>query len=160
MKKMRKFVVALVVLPAFFMVIAAPSEARVRNFEHFSIDVPSGWEVDVDDETVTFFAPDESAALTVAIFENEDSTHIMELAQAAYIDGDRGSHIDWTGDPDTFERVSSTDREIIFNVIGHFAHDYYEYPENKEKNAYTEAYPVRMVRTPAGWRFSEFSITY
>jgi hypothetical protein len=49
------------------------AEAKVRKFDNFSIDVPEGWKVNEDKEnlTVSFIAPDESAAMTISIFENE-----------------------------------------------------------------------------------------
>ena len=61
-------VALLVVLTAFGV-----SSAEVMEFDYFTIDVPNGWKVGVDEEnaTVGFTAPDSSAALTVAVLENE-----------------------------------------------------------------------------------------
>ena len=61
---------------ALFAVLAAfgvSSEAKVMEFDYFTIDVPNGWQVGVDEEngTIGFTAPDSSAALTVAVLENE-----------------------------------------------------------------------------------------
>ena len=69
----RMYVIAAVAVLAVLTVFGASSEARVMEFDHFSIDVPAGWQVEEDKEnyTVGFTAPDNSAALTVAVIENE-----------------------------------------------------------------------------------------
>ena len=79
-KKM--YVVAAVAMFAVLTVFGASSEARVMKFDRFSIDVPAGWRVNEDKEnyTTSFVAPDESAALTVAIIENEGMS-LEEYAQ-------------------------------------------------------------------------------
>jgi hypothetical protein len=75
-----------VAFAAIFTVLAAfgaPSEAKVMKFDRFSIDVPAGWEVNEDKEnsTTSFIAPEKSAALTVAICENEDGLSGEEYAK-------------------------------------------------------------------------------
>ena len=70
-KKM--YVVAAVALLAVFVAFEAPSQAKVMEFDFFSLDVPDGWKVEEDKETVTvsIVAPDDSAAMTLAIIKNE-----------------------------------------------------------------------------------------
>ena len=69
----RMCVVTAVAVLAVLVGFATSSEAAVMKFDYFSIDVPNGWKVDDDKEafTVSFIAPDDSAALTIAIFKNE-----------------------------------------------------------------------------------------
>ncbi|MDR2529456.1 MAG: hypothetical protein LBD04_10675 [Synergistaceae bacterium] len=59
------------------------AEAAVRKFDQFSIDVPNGWKVEEDKEnyTVSFTAPDDSAALTVSITAAENGS-IEDWAKA------------------------------------------------------------------------------
>ena len=68
----RKTFVVLVALLAVFTMFGFSSEAKVMEFEHFSIDVPDGWGIERDDQnsTITFVAPDESAGLSVAVFNS------------------------------------------------------------------------------------------
>ena len=75
--------VAIAALLVVLMLFGASSEARVMEFDYFSIDVPEGWTVTEDKEnsTIGFIAPDESAALTVAVYENEGMS-IEEYAEA------------------------------------------------------------------------------
>ena len=75
----------LAVLVAFLaaLTFGASAEAARQTFEHFSINVPAGWTVDDDREnsTVTFVAPDESAALTISAFEHGGAS-LDDLANA------------------------------------------------------------------------------
>ena len=70
-KKM--YVAAALILVAALTLFGAPAEAKVMQFDHFSIDVPAGWEMQEYREnfTVGFTAPDKSAALTVSVFDSE-----------------------------------------------------------------------------------------
>ena len=74
--------VAAAALLGVLMLFGASSEAKVMEFDYFSIDVPEGWKVTEDKEnsTIGFIAPDESAALTVAVIENEGMS-IEEYAE-------------------------------------------------------------------------------
>ena len=76
--------VAAVALLTVLMVFEASSEARVRRFGNFSIDMPARWKYDDDDDDVVVFgALDGSATLTVATIENEDEDPLGEWAEAA-----------------------------------------------------------------------------
>lgn len=81
----------------------------------------------------------------------------------AYMDLSRGSALEynWYGTPDSYELVSQTGDEIVFNLIGHYstleeAEDGMLVPSEE----YTTAFPIRMERTEAGWRFAEFHLPY
>jgi len=75
----------LAVLVAFLaaLTFGATAEAARQTFEHFSINVPAGWVVNDDraNSTVTFIAPDESAALTISAFEHGGAS-LGDLANA------------------------------------------------------------------------------
>jgi len=59
--------------------------------------------------------------------------------------------------PDTFELVSKTDTSISFNLIGH----YYENGVAASAGTgpvTTQTFPITMVLTADGWRFSQFNV--
>ncbi|MPM21516.1 hypothetical protein SDC9_67960 [bioreactor metagenome] len=78
-----------------------------------------------------------------------------------YLDAAMGSDPAHYGE-DTFELISKSDNEIKFNVIGRY-HGYipgvYTAREKdvKEGDDFTASYPLTLVKTADGWRFSEFS---
>lgn len=83
-----------------------------------------------------------------------------------FLEADRGSDLEygWSDTPDSYELVSQSEEEIVFHLIGHYAD-----LETSELDAdgiphptgeYTTAYPIRMVNTGGGWRFSEFHLPY
>ncbi|MCL2010252.1 MAG: hypothetical protein FWG71_06860 [Synergistaceae bacterium] len=82
----KTYVAVAVALLAVFTVFGVSSEAKTMTFKDlkFSIDVADGWKVEEDKEnyTVGFTAPDDSAALTVSSFENEDKMPLQEIAEA------------------------------------------------------------------------------
>ena len=102
---MKKMCVAVALL-AVFTLFGVSSEARTMEFRdfHFSIDVPGGWKVEEDREshTVAFTAPDDSAALTVSVFENEDNMSLQEIAEALLEEFD-GKNLTKAGDAYMFE---------------------------------------------------------
>ena len=59
--------------------------------------------------------------------------------------------------PDTFELVSKTDTEINFTLIGHYA-EIGTYDSTGKEPITTETYPITMVKTDNGWRFSQFHL--
>lgn len=66
--------------------------------------------------------------------------------------GSRGTNIDRTDQPDSYELVKKTDKKIDFNVIG-----YYKNEQSGEE--YTKRFLNSMVLTDDGWRISLFQIT-
>lgn len=81
-----------------------------------------------------------------------------------YLEMDRGSDLeyDWCETPDSYELVSQSEDEIVFHLVGHYAK---LGPDTGAgvpslEGEYTEAYPIRMVNTADGWRFSEFHLPY
>lgn len=83
-----------------------------------------------------------------------------------YHQGDRGSNLNHQG-TDDFELISKTDVEIKFYVIGHYTQQQEnetvsQYQVRRDKGEWdcTEKFPITMVKTENGWRFSEFNITY
>lgn len=81
-----------------------------------------------------------------------------------YLEMDRGGSLEygWCDTPDSYELVSQGSNEIVFDLIGHYAQlgpdDGTGVPS--VEGEYTEAYPIRMVKTDNGWRFSEFHLPY
>lgn len=55
--------------------------------------------------------------------------------------------------PDKYELIKKNENEIIFNVIGHYKSSNVDPDYTVE----TRSFPVSMVLTDNGWRFSEFS---
>ena len=66
-----------------------------------------------------------------------------------YCEGSRGSRFGYQ-EPDEFQLTEETEEEISFDLIGHYL------PVGGGE-IYTESYPIRMVRTEAGWRVAEFA---
>ena len=132
----KAFVVVLVALFAVFTVFGVSSEAKVMEFEHISIDVPDGWRVEEDKEsyTVAFYAPGDSAALTISSFENE-GVPLKDVAQM-YVDNMNGRDLVETGGAYMFEftskggsvctsAVMGDDQLIVFlTLVGQ--HEYFE----------------------------------
>lgn len=83
-----------------------------------------------------------------------------------YLELDRGSYLeyDWCDTPDSYELVSQSEDEIVFDLVGHYGNlETVEFDENgisHPTEEYTETYPIRMELTDAGWRFSEFHLPY
>ena len=78
--------------------------------------------------------------------------------------GDRGSYYYNRRFPDTFTLVAKTDDEIVFTLTGHYSSPWPNEGESIEDRDrrlesgwdYTYDFPIRMVRTEAGWRFDAF----
>ena len=102
------YVVAAVALLAVFAVFGASAEAGTMRFDHFSIDVPAGWEVEDDKEnyTVTFLAPDKSAGLTISVIIDTEGMALEECVEEfrQALDGDTPEK---TGDAYQFNFDSS-----------------------------------------------------
>lgn len=87
-----------------------------------------------------------------------------EDGRLCYLEADRGSDIeyDYCDTPDSYELVSQSEDEIVFNLVGHYAHLGYDPATHMPvpQDEYTRSYPIRMELTGAGWRFSEFHLPY
>lgn len=87
-----------------------------------------------------------------------------EDGRLCYLDAARGSDLEygWCDTPDSYELISQTEEEIVFDLIGHYAQLGYDPQADMPvvEGEYTEAYPIRMVNTADGWRFSEFHLPY
>ena len=174
MKKV--FVVVLVGLLAVFTVFEVSSEAKVMKFEHFSIDVPDGWRVEEDKEkfTTAFYAPGDSAALTIAVFENE-GTPLEEIAKMLMNELD-GSDLEKSGDAYVFRfksdgtacraAVSGKEMIVFMTVIGE--HDdilrMIESLDEGSSEARTMEFEHFSIEVPSGWRVEEdkqnFTVTF
>ncbi len=79
-----------------------------------------------------------------------------------FIDASRGSDLeyDWCDTPDSFELVSQTEDELVFDLVGHYADLTAEPDAQGRRPEYTQRYPIRMERTGEGWRLAEFHIPY
>lgn len=89
-----------------------------------------------------------------------------EDGRLCYIDAGRGSDIEygWNETPDTYELVSQTEDEIVFNLVGHYANfETAEFDEDgmpHPTEEYTQSFPIRMVRTDQGWRVAEIHVPW
>lgn len=59
--------------------------------------------------------------------------------------------------PDTYRLVSSTENEVTFTLISHYARGWNRI--DNPMDVYIIEYPIRMVNTAAGWRIDEFHTT-
>ncbi len=66
--------------------------------------------------------------------------------------GARGSNIEYLG-PDLYRLVSKGEESIEFMVVG-------QYAAFDTSEAYQEEFPITLTKTPQGWRFSQFGITF
>ena len=83
-----------------------------------------------------------------------------EDGRLCFLDTQMGSDLEygWCDTPDSYELVSQSEDEIVFDIIGHYVHLGYD-PENDipvPQDEYTQAYPIRMELTGQGWRVAEF----
>lgn len=87
-----------------------------------------------------------------------------EDGRLCYLEFERGSDLEygWCDTPDSYELVSRTENEILFDLVGHYVHLSSEVVDGKPVllDEYTLSYPIRMEKTEAGWRFSEFHLPY
>lgn len=98
---------------------------------------------------------------------NRKTPSFIEIdSKLCYIDAAMGSRLEYV-QPDTFELISKTDKEIKFNVIGHYAEPREgevdeEYIERRDKGEYdsTSKFPITMIKTTYGWRFSNFNVAF
>ena len=67
--------------------------------------------------------------------------------------GNRGSHIDWVGNPDRYIPGTATNERVEFEVVC-------QYEDNETGSTYVEGVPIVMVNTPHGWRVELFNLTY
>ena len=68
------------------MACACPARAEIKDFNDFSIDLPSGWEVQREGITVAFIAKDKSATMMVTVESTvgmfSEGMSAQELAEA------------------------------------------------------------------------------
>ena len=87
-----------------------------------------------------------------------------EDGQLCFLDTQMGSDLEygWCDTPDSYELVSQSEDEIVFDIIGHYVHLSSEVVDGKPVplDEYTLSYPIRMERTDAGWRVAEFHLPY
>lgn len=125
------------------------SEGRYKNWDDFEAVILSVFTKEYFDELNGEGGP--------RVFEEKDGA-------LCYLDAAMGSDPRYFGE-DTFELVSKSDAEIKFNVIGTF-HEYIPSGDTalekdvKEDGDFTASFPLTLVKTADGWRFSEFSKTH
>ena len=90
-------------------------------------------------------------SLSKYFWNNDGHTYIPDFAKGyawGYI-----PHLS----PDTYELISMSDNEIHFEVIGHYYNT--NHPEDEDPDSIvieTRSFPITMILTEKGWRFSEF----
>ena len=95
----------------------------------------------------SIFTEEYIAELTGA--ETDSPVFFEKDGLLCYLEGARGSRFGYQ-EPDEFQLTEETEEEISFDLIGHYL------PVGGGE-IYTESYPIRMVRTEAGWRVAEFA---
>lgn len=95
-------------------------------------------------------------------------TFINANGNLHFINGGDGGNVLGVPEYEDFELVSKTDYEIKFYVICHYTdqhegetdEDYAKRVDSRDGFDRTEKFPITMVKTDNGWRFSEFHITF
>ena len=95
----------------------------------------------------SIFTEEYIAELTGA--ETDSPAFFEKDGLLCYLEGARGSRFGYQ-EPDEFRLTEETEEEVSFDLIGHYL------PVGGGE-IYTESYPIRMVRTEAGWRIAEFA---
>ena len=95
----------------------------------------------------SIFTEEYIAELTGA--ETDSPAFFEKDGLLCYLEGARGSRFGYQ-EPDEFQLTEETEEEVSFDLIGHYL------PVGGGE-IYTESYPIRMVRTEAGWRIAEFA---
>ncbi len=95
----------------------------------------------------SIFTEEYIAELTGA--ETDSPVFFEKDGLLCYLEGARGSRFGYQ-EPDEFRLTEQTEEEISLDLIGHYL------PVGGGE-IYTESYPIRMVRTEAGWRIAEFA---
>lgn len=96
----------------------------------------------------SIFTEEYIAELTGA--ETDSPAFFEKDGLLCYLEGARGSRFGYQ-EPDEFQLTEETEEEVSFDLIGHYL------PVGGGE-IYTESYPIRMVRTEAGWRIAEFAL--
>ncbi|HIT08356.1 MAG TPA: hypothetical protein IAB55_04645 [Candidatus Merdivicinus faecavium] len=95
----------------------------------------------------SIFTEEYIAELTGA--ETDSPAFFEKDGLLCYLEGARGSRFGYQ-ESDEFQLTEETEEEVSFDLIGHYL------PVGGGE-IYTESYPIRMVRTEAGWRIAEFA---
>ena len=77
----KKVSLFLLLTAALVFAFATGAVAERRTFGPISLDVPKGWQIEEDDNQLTFTAPDDSAVLTFIAEEIEETT-VKDFAKA------------------------------------------------------------------------------
>lgn len=96
----------------------------------------------------SIFTEEYIAELTGA--ETDSPAFFEKDGLLCYLEGARGSRFGYQ-ESDEFQLTEETEEEVSFDLIGHYL------PVGGGE-IYTESYPIRMVRTEAGWRIAEFAL--
>ena len=111
---------------------------------------------DFESAMLSVFTPEYFDELNKMASYTDESGELHERTIFAEKDGDlyfsggaRGGNILFVP-PETFKAIYKTDDEIQFEVIGTYSED----------GADKERFPITMVKTDNGWRFSQFNIAY
>lgn len=83
-----------------------------------------------------------------------EEIYVRNGEQLCFLDASRGGgYYRDDSRPDTFTLVEQTEDEISFTLTGYYS------PMGEGGEDYTIDFPIRLVRTEAGWRFDEFHQT-
>ena len=83
-----------------------------------------------------------------------EEIYVRNGEQLCFLDASRGGgYYRDDSRPDTFTLVEQTEDEISFTLTGCYS------PMGEGGEDYTIDFPIRLVRTEAGWRFDEFHET-
>lgn len=96
------------------------------------------------------------AVFTDAFWESRgrEEIYVRNGEQLCFLDASRGGgYYRDDSRPDTFTPVEQTENVISFTLTGYYS------PMGEGGEDYTIDFPIRLVRTEAGWRFDEFHQT-
>ena len=97
-------------------------------------------------------------SIFTSVYFNQRSSCFLNMNGYTYIpDAEKGCGWGYLSDTDTFTLISKSDTEIHFELIGHY---YDAHAAQDEDSDFiitrTRNFPIIMVLTDEGWRFSEF----
>ncbi|MFR9216527.1 MAG: hypothetical protein ACLVKK_09880 [Ruthenibacterium sp.] len=130
----------------------SPATSRYRTWNDFYAVVTSVFTLEWFYETA-FSSPEEPGGLYYASYLEQDG-------QLLVCNRARGTNRSRTAIPDSYELISQSEDEVLFHVIGYYMNSGKDGLGITDSYDYTEAFPIRMVRTEEGWRLAEYHITY
>ena len=111
-----KFFFTFIIFFSIFFVIASTS-ADVQKFEHFSVDVPSGWIAEEKNTDLTLQSQNSNASITVSLNQTEEE-NLRDIAERFYLNF-HGEDFEEDDDGDyTFNFTNESADESVALITG------------------------------------------